>query len=101
MDIFIHLKFPQALPQFFAGLKIAASYAVVGAVVAEWLGGFNGLGVMMTRMQKAYAFDAMFAIILVIVVISLLLLALVEFAGKATMPWKQLVDNEKEIQRNE
>ena len=40
----------------------------------------------------------MFAIILVIVVISLLLLALVEFAGKATMPWKQLVDNEKEIQ---
>ena len=98
MDIFIHLKFPQALPQFFAGLKIAASYAVVGAVVAEWLGGFNGLGVMMTRMQKAYAFDAMFAIILVIVVISLLLLALVEFAGKATMPWKKLVDNEKEIQ---
>lgn len=95
-SIFLHLKFPQALPQFFAGLKIAASYAVVGAVVAEWLGGFNGLGVMMTRMQKAYAFDAMFAIILVIVIISLLLLLLVEFISKVSMPWRQLLDNEKE-----
>lgn len=47
----------------FSGLKISASYAVVGAVVSEWLGGFNGLGVYMTRVKKAYSFDKMFAVI--------------------------------------
>ena len=87
IEIFRHLKFPQALPQFFSGLRIAASYAVVGAVVAEWLGGFNGLGVCMTRMRKAYAFDTMFGIILFIVFISLLLLLGVKILSRVCMPW--------------
>jgi len=87
--IFRHVKFPAALPHFFSGLKIASSYAVVGAVVSEWLGGFNGLGVYMTRMRKAYAFDNMFAVIILIIVISLLLLLLVNILSRAAMPWKK------------
>lgn len=87
--IFRHVKFPAALPHFFSGLKIASSYAVVGAVVSEWLGGFNGLGVYMTRMRKAYAFDNMFAVIILIIVISLLLLLLVHLISRASMPWKR------------
>jgi len=58
-------------------------------VVSEWLGGFNGLGVYMTRMRKAYAFDKMFAVILLIIIISLLLLLLVHVISKASMPWKR------------
>lgn len=92
--IFRHLKFPTALPQFFSGLKIASSYAVVGAVVAEWLGGFNGLGVCMTRMKKAYAFDTMFAIIIFIVIISLLLLLAVNLLSRACMPWQRIEERE-------
>ena len=69
IQIFFHVKFPTALPQFFSGLKISASYAVVGAVISEWLGGFEGLGVYMTRVSKAYAFDKMFAVIIFIVII--------------------------------
>ena len=87
IQIFRHLKFPASLPQFFAGLKISASYAVVGAVVSEWLGGFNGLGVYMTRVKKAYAFDKMFAVIFFIVIISLLLMVLVDFIKMISMPW--------------
>lgn len=89
MDIFRHVKFPAALPHFFSGMKIASSYAVVGAVVSEWLGGFNGLGVYMTRMRKAYAFDNMFAVIILIIVISLLLLLLVHLISRASMPWQR------------
>lgn len=88
-QIFRHVKFPTALPQFFSGLRISASYAVVGAVVAEWLGGFEGLGVYMTRVRKAYAFDRMFAVIIFIVIISLLLMALVDLLGRVCMPWEK------------
>ena len=87
LQIFRHVKFPGALPAFFSGLQISASYAVVGAVVAEWLGGFEGLGVYMTRVKKAYAFDKMFAVIIFIVIISLLLLLLVRLIAKISMPW--------------
>ena len=89
VQIFRHVKFPAALPHFFSGLKISASYAVVGAVIAEWLGGFEGLGVYMTRVKKAYAFDRMFAVIILIVIISLLLMALVDLIRRVVMPWSR------------
>lgn len=87
LQIFWHVKIPAAMPQFFAGLKISASYAVVGAVISEWLGGFVGLGVYMTRVKQAYAFDKMFAVIIFIVVISLLLMAVVSVIRRVSMPW--------------
>jgi len=88
-QIFVHAKLPAALPHFFSGLKISASYAVVGAVISEWLGGFEGLGVYMTRVRKAYAFDKMFAVIFVIVAVSLLLMLLVGLLRKLIMPWER------------
>jgi len=87
MQIFRHVKVPAALPYFFSGLRISASYAVVSAVIAEWLGGFEGLGVYMTRVRKAYAFDKMFAVILLIVIVSLLLMKLVSLLKTLSMPW--------------
>lgn len=85
--IFISVKLPAALPHFFSGLKVSTSYAVVGAVISEWLGGFEGLGVYMTRVKKAYAFDRMFAVIIFIVVISLLLMFIVNVIKNIAMPW--------------
>lgn len=87
MQIFTNVKIPTAMPQFFSGLKISASYAVVGAVISEWLGGFEGLGVYMTRVKKAYAFDKMFAVIIFIVIISLFLMFVVGIVRDLSMPW--------------
>lgn len=87
IQCFIHIKLPSALSHFFAGLRISASYSVVGAVVAEWLGGFNGLGVYMTRVRKSYSFDKMFAVIFFISFISLLLMFSVSFLKDVVMPW--------------
>ncbi len=89
LRIFFSVKIPSALSYFFAGLKISASYAVVGGVIAEWLGGFEGLGVYMTRVRKAYQFDKMFAVILLIIIISLLLMLAVSLIRKAVMPWER------------
>lgn len=96
-QIFRHLEFPAALGYFFSGLRVSVSYAVVGAVISEWLGGNAGLGVYMTRARKAYAFDKMFAVILFIVVVSLLLMALVTVLRRLTMPWEAY----EKIERND
>ena len=94
LQIFRHIKFPSALPQLFSGLRIAAAYSVVGAVISEWLGGFGGLGVYMTRVKKAFAFDKMFAVIFLISAISLALMALVDAVEKVSMPYRQLDKDE-------
>lgn len=87
--IFRYIKFPGALSQFFAGLRISASYAVVGAVISEWLGGFGGLGVYMTRVKKAFSFDKMFAVIFLISIISLIMMKAVDMLQKKCMPWEK------------
>lgn len=88
-QIFRHIKLPNALPNFFSGLRITVAYAVVGAVLAEWLGGFAGLGVYMTRVKKSFAYDKMFAVIFLISIISLLLIWLVNVLQKRCMPWER------------
>lgn len=93
LQIFRYIKFPSALPQLFSGLRIAAAYSVVGAVISEWLGGFGGLGVYMTRVKKAFAFDKMFAVIFLISGISLALMALVGLMEKKCMPYRNFDKN--------
>ena len=88
-QIFRYVKFPGALSSFFASLRISVSYAVVGAVISEWLGGFNGLGVYMTRVKKAFSFDKMFAVIFLISAISLFLMWAVNILQRISMPWEE------------
>ena len=99
-QIFRHIKCPSALPQFFSGLRIAAAYSVVGAVISEWLGGFSGLGVYMTRVKKAFAFDKMFAVIFLISAVSLLLMAVVDLLERKCMPYRHLHDEPNETKEN-
>ena len=88
-QVFRHLKLPGSIDSFFAALKISTSYSIVGAVISEWLGGFEGLGVYMTRVIKSYSYDRMFAVIFLISFISLLLMGLVNNLHKRMTPWDQ------------
>lgn len=88
VQLFRFTKLPNALPHFFSGLKISAAYSVVGAVIAEWLGGFKGLGVYMIRVKKSFSFDKMFAIIIVISLLSLLLMKAINYLQKKMTPWE-------------
>lgn len=89
-QIFWHIKLPGALPNFFSGLKISVSFSIVGAVIAEWLGGSSGLGVYMTRARKSFAYSDMFAVIFLVVAISLLLMGLTNLLEKKMTPWRQI-----------
>lgn len=88
-QVFRYVKLPAAGEQLFSGLRISATYAIVGAVIAEWLGGFSGLGVYMTRVRKSFSYDKMFASIIVISALSLALMRLVDLLEKLCMPWKR------------
>ncbi|AMD94369.1 ABC transporter permease [Leptotrichia sp. oral taxon 847] len=88
---FVHIKLPSSIGYFFAGLRISVSYSIIGAVVAEWLGGFDGLGVYMTRVRKSYSFDKMFAVIFLISIISLFLMFVVKKIQKLSMPWEEAI----------
>ena len=67
---------------------MSVTYAVVGAVIAEWLGGMQGLGVAMERMRKSFAYADMFAVIIVISLLSIALMEAVRLIEYVTSPWK-------------
>lgn len=87
INVFLHLKLPYGMINFFSGMRIAATYSIMGAVIGEWLGGDKGLGVYMTRARSAYALDKMFASIVIIVVISMGIFLLVSLMEKLFTPW--------------
>lgn len=88
IQLYRYIKLPQSLPAFFSALRVAVSYSVIGAVIAEWLGGEAGLGVYMIRVRKSYAFDKMFAAVVVVSLLSLVLIKLVELLERAATPWR-------------
>lgn len=90
MQIFRYVKLPNSIGHFFSSLKISVSYAVVSAVVSEWIGGTEGLGCYMTRVRKSYASDKMFAVIILISVISLVLIWLTSLIHRSCMPWDRI-----------
>ncbi|WP_058270201.1 ABC transporter permease [Olsenella massiliensis] len=92
-QVFWQVKIPAAAEQFFSGLRISATYAIVGAVIAEWLGGFSGLGVYMTRVRKSFSYDKMFAVIMLISALSLALMGVVGVLQRICMPWKRAERN--------
>ncbi len=94
-QIFTKIKFPSALPYFFSGLKMAATYSIMGAVIGEWLGGKSGLGVYMLRARHAFALDLVFASIVVIVMVSIALFYSITVVQRLVMPWEKLKEEEE------
>lgn len=86
--IYRDLKFPNALPYFFSGLKISVTYMLMAAVIAEWLGGNSGIGVYMLRSKQAFALDKVFAAVIFVVILSVSLIAVVNLIFKKTVHWK-------------
>jgi ABC-type nitrate/sulfonate/bicarbonate transport system permease component len=90
------VQVPSALPSFFAGLKIAATYSVIGAVIGEWMGSAEGLGLVMTRASRAFRNDRVFAAIVVVALVSLALFAIVSVIARLATPWTAVSANETE-----
>jgi ABC-type nitrate/sulfonate/bicarbonate transport system permease component len=84
---FRKLRWPAALPALFTGLRIAATYGVIGAVFGEYVGAYEGLGIWMQLSQNAFRTDLVFAAILLAAALSVALFALVTAAERLVIPW--------------
>jgi ABC-type nitrate/sulfonate/bicarbonate transport system permease component len=89
-QLLFKLELPHALPFLFSGLKISATYSVLGAVIAEWVGSTKREGLMLFLNMTLSAFDldrAMTAI-LMIVIVSLAFYGLIGLIEKLVIRWK-------------
>ena len=68
-----HIRIPAALPGLASGLRLAAVYAPIGAVIGEWVGASRGLGYLMLLANGRAKTDLMFAALIVLAVFTILL----------------------------
>ena len=84
--VFKKLRFPNALPRIFDGLKISAALAVVGAVVAEFIIGMSGVGTML-QMGTHYANNRIvYASVLWMAIMGIALYCVVLIAQRLMLP---------------
>lgn len=82
------LRLPNASPFFFSGLKLASTFAPIGAIVGEWVGGDSGgLGQLLLRAQYNYRTSLLFADLVVLVMIGLALYQFSVIAERWALPW--------------
>ena len=81
------VRLPAAMPSFFSGLRIAATYSVVGAIFGEYVGAEKGLGIYMQRATNSFATAQVFAAIVVTAALSLALFGLVSLIERLALPW--------------
>ena len=75
-----HLRIPAALPHLATGLRLAAVYAPIGAVIGEWVGGARGLGALMIHANGRMKTDLVFAALLVLSLMTVIFAKLVAVA---------------------
>ncbi|MEM1344767.1 MAG: ABC transporter permease [Pseudomonadota bacterium] len=68
-----HIRIPAALPGLASGLRLAAVYAPIGAVIGEWVGASRGLGYLMLLANGRAKTDLMFAALIVLAMFTILL----------------------------
>ncbi|MGI6587432.1 MAG: ABC transporter permease [Peptococcia bacterium] len=86
-QVFKTVQLPGALPSFFSGLKISATYSIMGAIIGEWLGASKGLGVFMIRSMNSFLTARVFAAIVVVSFLSLIFFGLIVILARLIMPW--------------
>jgi NitT/TauT family transport system permease protein len=88
LDSFAKIRFPAALPQIFAGLKVAVTLAVVGAVVGEFVGANSGLGYVVLSANGNLNTPLLFAGLIAMSLIGIVLFVVLEIAERIALPWR-------------
>ncbi|MGE2717800.1 ABC transporter permease [Mycolicibacterium litorale] len=87
LKTFMKIRFPASLPQLMSGLKVAATLAVTGAVVGEFVGANEGLGYVILQANGNVDTAMLFAALLIMSALGIVLFAIIEIAEKLLIPW--------------
>jgi ABC-type nitrate/sulfonate/bicarbonate transport system permease component len=88
-QMFWKLELPYAVPSILSGLKIAATYSVMAAVISEWLGAQKGIGVFMTLAASSYKTPRVFVAIFITMLLSLAFFGCILLLEKALVRWQK------------
>ena len=94
-QIFWMLRLPNALPFIFAGLEIAMIFALIGAIVAEFVGAERGLGMLIQSMNINMDIAGQFSILLILSILGLVLNGAVTFARRRLLFWDAAAEADK------
>jgi NitT/TauT family transport system permease protein len=83
------LRFPQALPTIFAGVKVSLTFATIGVIVAEFIATEYGLGYELTRYHVEIAIPQMYAVIIIVGMVGLALYFTIEWIDHRVVFWRQ------------
>jgi putative hydroxymethylpyrimidine transport system permease protein len=86
-SIFRKVEFPGALPSIFSGMRVAATFAAIGAVFGEWSGASEGLGYLIQASTPNLQTARIFACIVLLTLIAMALFGLVSLLERLVCPW--------------
>lgn len=88
LEVFFKVVLPAAMPAIMAGVSIGMGRAVKGMVTAEMLLTLTGIGGMIMQYGSAFATDALFAVILTILIVAMIAMKLVKIVDRRLTGWK-------------
>jgi NitT/TauT family transport system permease protein len=86
-QMFWRLTLPSAAPLLAAGIKLALTLSLIGAIVGEFVGASEGLGVLLTQFQQALDTPHVYAVIVSLAVMGLVLYGLIAWAERVLIFW--------------
>lgn len=89
LERFKKLEWPNSMPYFFNGLKIAGTYSVMGAIISEWLGSDKGLGKFMLIAQRAFQVDQVFVAIVWIIIFAMVIYLVIYIIQRIVLRWQR------------
>lgn len=87
MQVLLKVKAPNSLPYVFAGLGMGIVFALIGAIVAEFVGAQKGLGKMLLQFNEQFNIAGMFAILVILAIVGMIMHSIVDVTKRRVVFW--------------
>jgi ABC-type nitrate/sulfonate/bicarbonate transport system permease component len=85
-----YVRLPNSLPYLVPAAQVGMTYAVIGAVISEWIGAESGIGRVMITANSVARTDQLFAAMAIVTVVALVLVGLVGMVSRRFTRWQRV-----------